>query len=277
MFSQERQQRNGAGAVSKRVKRDQSDRMYYAELAWFVQCSDAVLSYRSALGGQIAALERGCATSQPNTDPYLDSQVGWDRHRGSGLVDRERTVRRRWIRLSRTHQHVLAAYYLFERYGHTEADEGATQDERDRKTKFYEVEARRSGYSGLHEVHAKLVKANGAFRNLFPKVWPVVLASNDAEAGLRYGAQEDASSLGKANRKCAETIRDKAEKAVKAAHDAYYALIEADLRDEPLATTWEERWAAHKREMARRDVLEVFQEEAEVEYPTKCPDGVWRQ
>lgn len=80
------------------------------DLVWYYTEAPAMLGERSAYPAMIAASWHGGEPSSESI-PVTDRMLGWGRHRGSGLIARERRIRRALIKLRAHDQAVLAAYY----------------------------------------------------------------------------------------------------------------------------------------------------------------------
>jgi hypothetical protein len=99
-------------------KFDATDRELWShELDWWLNCRDAACGYRSSFAAQVAAIERGNATSSSAigddglyVQPYHDGQVGIGPVREAAFAI-DRKMVRRWRWLAQQTRDVLFAHY----------------------------------------------------------------------------------------------------------------------------------------------------------------------
>jgi hypothetical protein len=175
--------------------------MYSFELDWWLTCRDAACGHKSSFGGQVAVIESG-GEHAANLDasgayrhPFTDHQILNTRHERAFGMDRR--LRRRWILLhefdvgnATQHQRILLAHYTAS--NPSEAD----GDGRQRWPKG--VESRLSQYAGVAIMLTPVEKG--------------------ARAKLLMACQ-------KGDDKALEAAKGRADRAIRAAHRAYYEIV----------------------------------------------------
>lgn len=243
-------------AEARRLEAVQDPELYSFELDWFLTCRDSACGVRSSLGGQIEAIGRGGTPGKPNSDPYHDGQAGLGPRR-DGAFAMDRRILGRWSRLDRATQEILVAHYVSARPIPTDPDREWEPGKSPPHVRLSH------DYSTAHYVqeHTARIKWPPGVDSRLGRLSGVALFLTKGEALTRLlkaceqGRDQDL-----------QMTKRRAEKAIRAAHQAYYAARDLDDQESDgffLATD------------SREDMpTESYTRDAEL---TRDQDGVFRQ